>query len=215
MREEKRKLKNSHLIIIGVILMLIGVTILSSNYILKLKNEVFTDALIMIYNDKGEVVNEILNDVPEVDVVNDIPNAPKAKKIDYSKYLGVLEIPKISLKSGFYDLDSKYNNIEKNVTLSLGSRMPDVENGNLILMAHSGNAYIAYFAYLYKLKVNDKMYVTYNNIKYEYELVDIYDVEKTGTVEIKRNYSKKTLTLITCTKDSDTKQTVYIAEMVE
>ena len=30
--------------------------------------------------------------------------------------------------------------------------MPDVENGNLILMAHSGDAYISFFAYLYIVK---------------------------------------------------------------
>ena len=41
-------------------------------------------------------------------------------------------------------------------------------------------------------------------------LNNIYDVNKTGEVEIKRDPNKNTLTLITCTKDSDTKQTVYI-----
>ena len=33
------------------------------------------------------------------------------KEIDYSKYVGVLEIPKIGLKRGFYNTDSKYNSI--------------------------------------------------------------------------------------------------------
>ena len=37
------------------------------------------------------------------------------KEIDYSKYVGVLEIPKIGLKRGFYNTDSKYNSIEYNV----------------------------------------------------------------------------------------------------
>ena len=36
---------------------------------------------------------------------------------------------------------------------------------------------------------------------------DIYEVEKTGTVAIYRDYSKKVLTLITCTRNSKTKQT--------
>ena len=28
-------------------------------------------------------------------------------------YLGILEIPKINLKNGFYDLNYKYNNVEQ------------------------------------------------------------------------------------------------------
>ena len=44
--------------------------------------------------------------------------------------------------------------------------------------------------------------------------MDIYYVEKNGLVLIKRDVEKTTLTLITCTKDDDTSQTVYIAELV-
>ena len=51
-------------------------------------------------------------------------------------------------------------------------------------------------------------------IKYEYKIVDIYEVEKDGTVAIHRDYSKNGLTLITCTRNSNTKQTVYILEEI-
>ena len=53
------------------------------------------------------------------------------------------------------------------------------------------------------------------NIKYSYKIVDIYEVEKDGTVAIYRDYSKSVLTLITCTRNSDTKQTVYILEEIK
>ena len=128
--------------------------------------------------------------------------------------MGVLEIPKVGLKRGFYNLDSKYNDIQYNVTLVEGSNMPDVVNGNLILMAHSGDAAVSYFAYLYILKIGDKAYVTYNGNKYTYQIVNIYDVPKTGRVKIVRSYDKATLTLITCTKNNDKSQTVYILELV-
>ena len=134
--------------------------------------------------------------------------------INYDKYYGVLEIPRISLKRGFYNLGNRYNNIEYNVTMVEGSSMPDVTNGNLILMAHSGDAYISYFENLYKLAVGDMAYVTYKGTKYSYKIVNIYNVEKNGRVTIYRNYDKTTLTLITCTKNNDTSQTVYIAELV-
>lgn len=144
------------------------------------------------------------------------PYEPPAENytIDYSKYLGVLEIPKISLKRGFYNVGNRYNNIEYNVTMVEGSDLPNVQNGNLILIAHSGTAYISYFAYLYRLGVGDECFVTYGGVTYHYVIVNIYNVEKNGLVGIERDFNKTTLTLITCTKDSDTMQTVYIAELV-
>ena len=128
--------------------------------------------------------------------------------------MGVLEIPKIGLKRGFYNIGSRYNNIQYNVTMVEGSSLPDVVNGNLILMAHSGDAYISYFAYLYRLNVGDYAYVTYNGYKYKYQIVNIYEVPKTGLVRIQRNYDRTSLTMITCTKDNDSTQTVYISELV-
>ena len=51
-------------------------------------------------------------------------------------------------------------------------------------------------------------------MKYTYQVVNIYEQQKTGTAKIYRDTSKTTLTLITCTKDSKTLQTIYIAELV-
>ena len=141
-------------------------------------------------------------------------SSTESKPIDYSKYLGVLEIPRIGLRRGFYAPHSKYNNINYNVTVVGGSTMPDVPNGNLILMAHSGDAYISYFAYLYLLKVGNQAYVTYQGTTYKYQIVNIYNIPKNGTATINRNREKATLTLITCTKNSDTEQTIYILERI-
>ena len=148
----------------------------------------------------------------EVPVADNLPNDTTIQKeevvVDYSKYFGILEIPRIGLKRGFYNLDSKYNDIEYNVKMVRGSQMTDVDIGNLILMSHSGDAYISYFAYLYYLQIGNSAYITYNGNKYTYNLVNKYDVEKNGTVKIVRSYDKTTLTLITCTKNNDTLQTV-------
>ena len=43
--------------------------------------------------------------------------------------------------------------------------------------------------------------------------MNIYDDTKDGTVTIYRDESKTCLTLITCTKDDETKQTIYILEL--
>lgn len=164
----------------------------------------------------------MMDDSKDTEIVQDVPNVENVSKnendtnyvIDYSKYFGVLEIPKIGLKRGFYNTDSKYNNIEYNVTMVKGSQLPDVDKGNLILMAHSGYAYISYFAYLWMLDIGDHAYVTYNGRKYDYQIVDIYNVAKNGMAVIRRNKEKTTLTLLTCTKDDDYSQTIYILELV-
>ena len=91
--------------------------------------------------------------------------------------------------------------------------MPNIQNGNFILAAHSGNSNIAYFKNLDKLSYNSEVYVYYQNRKYRYIIGDIYDVLKTGYVEIKRNKNKSAITLITCKKGTNL-QTVYIGYLI-
>ena len=56
--------------------------------------------------------------------------------------------------------------------------------------------------------------ITYNKKEYIYKITKIYTQKKQGYLTIYRNPNKTTLSLITCTKDSKTLQTVYIAELV-
>ena len=177
-----------------------------------MRDEVYSDMKIAMTEQPAEVSKDSV-DVPDVENVNKGDNNTEYV-VDYSKYLGVLEIPKIGLKRGFYGTDNRYNSIQYNVTMVNGSTLPDVPNGNLILTAHSGDAYISYFAYLWRLGVGDSAFVTYNGVQYQYQIVNIYNVEKTGVVTIHRNTERTTLTMITCTKDNDHSQTIYIAELV-
>ena len=94
------------------------------------------------------------------------------------------------------------------------SSYPDEENGNVIIAGHSGNYFNSYFGNLWKLSIGDVAYINYKNIKYEYKIVNIYTEAKDGDVLIKRNPNKSVLTLITCTKDDETTQTIYILERV-
>lgn len=207
-----RKLKKSHTLLIGSLFIFMGVLSFSWNYLEKVREALFSDMKISMM-DAPKSIDYNNDDNINPEVINNI-NVESNYTIDYSSYLGVLEIPNINLKRGFYGLDSRYNNIKYNVTLVEGSSLPDVYQGNLILMAHSGDSYISFFAYLYKLNIGDDCYVTYNGNGYHYVIVDIYEVEKNGVVSIRRDRSKNTLTLITCTKDNDSSQTVYIAELV-
>ena len=208
----KNKIKKSHTLLVGSLFIFFGLSFLCSDYLLRMREELFSDMKIAMM------------DTPVVSVTGEVvdPSTVPAENIeeifyevDYSKYLGVLEIPKIRLKRGFYSADNRYNDIRYNVSIVDGSDMPDVPGGNLILYAHSGDSYISFFAYLYRLELGDECYILYNGVAYHYQIVNIYDVEKNGIVSIDRNYDKTTLTLVTCTKDSDTLQTVYIAELVD
>ena len=131
---------------------------------------------------------------------------------DLEHYIGYLEIPKINFNRGFYSKNSEFNNVELNIQVLSNSSYPDTKNSNLILAAHSGDAYNSYFTDLKYLSIDDELIITYKDHKYHYLIKDIYDVEKTGTVNIKRDQNQNTLTLITCTSGNlKYSQTVYIA----
>lgn len=132
---------------------------------------------------------------------------------DIESYIGYLEIPKINFRRGFYNIDSNLNTVESNIEIIKGSDMPNITNGNLIIAGHSGTGWKAFFKDLYKLEIGDEAIVTYAGINYRYKITNIYKEQNTGTVSIKRNYDKTTLTLITCTKDDSSTQTIYIAEL--
>lgn len=151
---------------------------------------------------------EIVDDHVE-DIQENSPKETTTSKIDYN-YIGVLEIPSISLKRGLVSPDSYYNNVNYNIQIIEHSTMPDVDNGNLILAGHNGASYISFFKNLYKLSPDDKIYIYYKGYKYEYTLNNVYDTPKDGNIEIYRDHKKTTLTLITCKKNTKDTQVVYI-----
>jgi len=213
--KNKKHIRKSHLLLFGSFLVFLGVVVISWNHLMAIRNVVFSDMQIAISNSIPDNTSEIVIDTPTADEINEQqPEVVTPPPINYDKYLGVLEIPRIGLKRGFYGLDSRFNDIQYNVTVVRGSTMPDVVNGNLILMAHSGNTYVGYFAYLYQLQIGNDAYVTYNGNRYHYKLVNIYNVPKVGKVRVVRSFNKTTLTLITCTKNDLSSQTVYILELV-
>lgn len=130
------------------------------------------------------------------------------------EYLMVLEIPKINLKKGLNNINSKYNNVSYNIQILKESSMPDVEIGNLILAGHNGSSSVSFFRNLEKLKKDNDVFIYYNGFKYRYKIDKFYDVNKTGKVSIKRE-SKTSITLITCKKGTNDKQVVYIGYLVD
>lgn len=201
----KRKIKSkSWLIVIGSLLFLVGISFIVYDYCSnKYLNNLEEQALEDFYNEEIIIDDESTDDTQENEEVKE------QVKINY---IAVLKIPKINLERGLVDPNSYLNNVNYNVQILKDSSMPDVNKGNLILAGHSGNSRISYFRNLDKLSLGDDVYIIYNNKTYQYKIVDIYDIEKTGTAEIIRNKNKTTLTLITC-RHNTKRQIVIICEL--
>lgn len=215
-------------IIIGVIALTIGICLLTSNYYLKLKHQVF-DEMNKLYYEQNVILEQMPEDIANEDLVEETPspsidnnkeennNEQETTKptVKVETYIGYIKIPKINLNRGFYDINSKYNNVDKNIYVHPNSTYPNTKGNNLILASHSGTSSISYFKNLYKLELNDDIYINYNGKDYHYKIVNIYTVPKTGTVSLKINESISTVSLITCTKNDKTTQTIYICELIE
>lgn len=214
---KKIKLQNSTILIIGIIIVLIGVFIGLYDFIDDKKNKLYSEMNVDLFeNEQPEIIEEE-TEYKEPEKQEEIIEEEKenTNNVPVESYLGVLEIPKIRLKRGFYNINSKYNKVDYNITIINGSTYPEEKNNNLILAAHSGNCTICYFNDLYKLKINDEAYLYYKDTKYKYKLVKTYEEQKDGTVAIYRDYDKSCLTLITCTRNSNNKQTIYIFELIK
>lgn len=125
-----------------------------------------------------------------------------------------LSIPSIGVKNNIYSKDSSYNDIDKNVIIMNESSFPSDDLGNVILGAHSGTGPVAYFKNFDKLKIDDEVYLEYDNVSYLYKIKKIYDDLKDGKIRINMN-SKDTLTLYTCKPHDKNNYLVVVAYKVK
>ena len=203
--KDKRR-KKSWFIIIGSLIIVLGFSLLSFDFIKPYVDENTEEkSLEQFYIKEEQIIDK--NDKTTPDEVE----KEKKPKVKYD-YIAVLKIPKINLEKGLVEKNSKYNNINYGVQILKESDSPDVINGNVILAAHSGTANISYFRNLDKLDLGDDAIIYYQGNTYNYKVVKKYDVDKTGKIIIKRDRNTSTLTLITCRHNTD-KQIVIILEL--
>lgn len=135
------------------------------------------------------------------------------QKLEENNYFAILEIPNINLKRELF-WNSLENDVNKNIWIHEKSTFPDNGKSNIILASHSGNGRHAYFKYLYKLKIGDIIKLYYQNKEYEYEIKEIENQKKNGTLYLKQEY-KQMITLITCTYQNSNLQTIYYAKLIK
>ena len=220
------KYKDFLLLTIGTMLVILSFCLLIYDKFELVKDNVFNDIELEKYkenvkndlnnNTLDEKIDEVDENNIELDDVSDekVQIKETTKKKIQREYIGYLEIEKLNLKQGLVSKNSRYNNVNYNIQILSTSDYPDKEKGNTILAAHSGTSYISYFKHLYRLSVGEEARIYYKGYVYTYKIVDIYNVPKVGKIEIKRDLNKTCLTLITCTKNSKTEQTVYILELI-
>lgn len=198
---------------LGALITLIGGFLLSYNYIQKQKIVAYDYMSNAFYDGKTVGIKTTTkNDESEKNKIQ-TQTEQTSQQTDNS-YIGYLNIPKINLTKGFVDMNSADNTVEKNIMIVEGSDYPDKDKGNFIIAGHSGTGWKAFFNDLRKLTEGDTAKVTYKGTIYTYQIVNIYTQPKTGKLAIYRNYEKTTLTLITCTNNDSTTQTIYIAELI-
>ena len=203
----------------GVILIILGIALLLINIVSEKREKAFSDmnlALSSNITNNDDVINEENNSDEQKHEVQEVVEDRKSEEnaYVYEPYIGTLEINKINFYKGFYSKDSSLNNVKFNLYLMPVSSYPDQDKGNVIIAGHSGNYSNSYFRDLYRLEKDDSINIYYNNVKYIYNITNIYKQDKTGTINIYRDTEKSSLTLITCTQNDESHQTVYIAELI-
>lgn len=198
---------------IGAVITLIGGFFLSYNYIEQQKIMAYDYMANVFYNGNAIVTKDTIEESEESET-QAVEDEGLTGEIA-TGYIGYLNIPKINFTKGFLDNRSEENNVDKNLLVVEGSNYPDVDKGNFIIAGHSGTGWNAFFNDLYKLTTGDTVFITYKNKEYIYQITNIYKQPKIGKIAIYRDYTKTTLTLITCTNNDSTTQTIYIAELLQ
>ncbi len=129
-------------------------------------------------------------------------------KEENNEIIGTLTIDKLNLSKNIYNINSSHNNVEENVTI-----LNDDIN-LIVLAAHSGPGYIAFFDDLEKLELNDTINLTYNNKNLVYIVTNIEEQTKDGTIEINKT-DKQRLILTTCSKKDKNKQLVITSKKID
>ncbi len=134
------------------------------------------------------------------------PNIPKnefetQREIKIKEYY--LSIPKLEIKNAKVVVGGK--DLNKSLIHFLPKSLPG-EPGNVAIFGHSTlpqlykpNDYKSIFTYLHTLEKGDEIYIKVGNLKYVYEVKDMFVVDPKQIEVLEQTTDNSYLTLITCT----------------
>jgi LPXTG-site transpeptidase (sortase) family protein len=201
----KNIIKNK-LYLVGIILIISGAVIFTAPFIINKEKDSKEEEYINKYIESTKDTNEEPIESQET-------TESEQKDIKSINYSMVVEIPRLSLKKGLYDVNSTYNNIDYNIAILPESDMPNITNGTLILASHNGNSVISYFRNLSKLSNSDDVFIYYQVTKYTYKITSYYEAQKTGSIVIKTETNQTSIVLISCKPNTHNMQIVFIGEL--
>jgi LPXTG-site transpeptidase (sortase) family protein len=202
-----KKIKENKLLTFGIILLIMGVVIYTTSLII---NKISESKELSRIDEFIESTDDINQNMPVLEEKRAEQATDSSNTINYSM---IVEISRIGLKKGLFEINSKYNDINYNIAILSESDMPNITNGTLILASHNGNSNISYFRNLNKLQINDSVEIYYKGIKYVYKIVNYYEAQKTGSIVIKTESNKTSIALISCKPNTHDMQIVYIGEL--
>lgn len=160
----------------------------------------------LLLNNLSEKKTDEINNQDQISSYLSEEKNREKTEIKYDELIGILSIPTIKLKRGFYSIDSPLNDVNKNIQV-----IDDSMDKLLILAAHRGNSKVSFFQNLDKLSMGDEIDLDYKHETFKYRLYYKYYEDKDGNLSIKYDNTKQVLVLITCVKNLKDKQVVYIA----
>ena len=125
MQKLKNKIKQEYIFGLGIVVFIFGLFLLSFNYISIKINYAYDYMNIRLLENEQPKQNPLrkqqINVSDSQKAVSSQPNTTPTptseNKIVNRYYIGTLEIPKISFKRGFVSKTSKFNDVNKNITI--------------------------------------------------------------------------------------------------
>lgn len=144
-------------------------------------------------------------------------NLPKGNQPIIPTYS--LVIPSLGIKNAVVST-SDYN-LANHLINYPGTSLPP-QNGNAVIFGHSTLPqlfnpmdYKTIFATLYRLKIDDQIFILISGVSYEYKIYGITVVEASDTSFFAQQYDNSYLTLVTCTPPGTTwKRLIVKARLV-
>ena len=138
--------------------------------------------------------------------VGDPSGRVKKQQNKKSNYIGRIKIPSIGLNRGFVLAPTGKKGlkcVDQNVCAyrTSANPYPNQDSSHLILGAHNGSGWNAFFTRIDKLKSGSFAYIEYKGKRYKYKLVDSYkDGKGDYAISFKSNGDNKQLSLFTCAR---------------